>query len=56
VRQALGGDDLVRVQEQERQHCPLLSGAEGDPAAAFVPNLERPKDPELHPASFRNPR
>jgi hypothetical protein len=48
VDQALGADDLVGVQEQDRQRRSLLAGAERDLAVAVLPNLERPEDPELH--------
>ena len=45
--QAAGGDDVVRVQEQERQQRPLLSASELDLACGPL-DLERSEDPELH--------
>ena len=48
VDQAVGSDDLVGVEEQDRQRRSLLAGAERDRAVAVRPNLERPEDPELH--------
>jgi hypothetical protein len=51
VDHTVAGDDLVGVQEQEREHGALPAGAERD-APVAVANLEGSEEPELHPASF----
>ena len=43
----VGRDDLVCVQEQQRQQCPLPPAGEAKPVVS-VHHLERPEDPELH--------
>jgi hypothetical protein len=43
----VGRDGLARVQEQEREQCPLPAAAEGDVPVA-VTHLERSEDPEIH--------
>ena len=49
VDEPLGGDRLVRPQEQQREHGPLVAAAERhDPTA--VDDLERAEDPELQHA------
>src|SRR5436190_23171971 len=47
VDQALARDELVRMQEQDRQDEPLLQPAQRD-RLALVDHLERPEDPVLH--------
>ncbi len=47
VDQPVGGNDLVRVEEEHGEKRTRLEAAEGD-LAAFVPHLERSQDPELH--------
>ena len=44
VNQSFGADDLVRVEEQDRQQGALLDAAEGE-CLALAPNLERSQDP-----------
>ncbi len=50
VDQAIGGDDLVAVKEQNGEHRALLRSAEGD-LTSLPADLERPEDPKLHPRS-----
>jgi hypothetical protein len=52
VDQAVGGDDLVGVQEQHRQKPARLGPAQWE-LTAVVPRLERSQDPELHAARLR---
>ena len=53
VDQPVGWDDLVGVEEQHGEQLTRLRPAQGY-LAAFIPNLERSQDPELHvPASRR---
>ena len=47
VDQAIGGDDLVAVKEQNGEHRALLRSAEGD-LTSLRADLERPEDPKLH--------
>ena len=47
VDQAVGGDDLVRVQQQDRQQRALLDPAERE-RAIVLGHLERAKEPEFH--------
>src|SRR5436190_1337086 len=47
VDQALARDELVRMQEQDRQDEPLLQPSQRD-RLALVDHLERPEDPVLH--------
>ena len=44
--QAIARDDLVGVQEEQREQPPLLGGAERD-RTTLVDDLERPEDAEL---------
>jgi hypothetical protein len=48
VDEAVGRDDLVAMQEQDRQEPPLLGRAEAN-RAPFVDDLQRAKDSEVHP-------
>ena len=52
VDQAVARDDLVRVQEQQREHgsLPLTARAEDGSAAL---HLQRPEDPELERLAVR---
>jgi hypothetical protein len=50
VDQAIGGDDLVAVKEQNGEHRALLRSAEGD-LTSLRADLERPEDPKLHLSS-----
>jgi hypothetical protein len=50
VDQAVGGDDLVRVQEQDREQRPLLGAADVH-LPPVLDDLERAENPELHRAS-----
>ena len=52
IDESVGCDHLVRVQEQEREHGPLLGSAKGK-HGSVVPCLERSKDPELHASAGR---
>jgi hypothetical protein len=47
VDQPVSGDHVVGVEQKQRQKRARLESAQGH-LAAFVPNLERPEDPELH--------
>ena len=47
VDQAVGGDGAVGVEEQHREHRPLLGPPEGD-GQAGVERLEHAQNPELH--------
>ena len=47
VDEPVGGDDLARVEEQEREQRPLIAAAEPN-RRPLVENLERAEDPELH--------
>ena len=47
VDQAVGGDDLIGVQEQVSENRLLPRPAEGD-GVSSLEHLERPEDPELH--------
>ena len=47
VPQPFCRDDLVRVQEQDRQQGSLLRAAERE-ESRFAADLKRPEDPELH--------
>ena len=47
VDQAVGGNDLVRVQEESDEEGALLRAAEPT-LAALVPNLYRPEDAKFH--------
>ena len=46
--QEVAGDDLVRVDEEQRQERTLLRPAQVEQAVVGL-DLERPKNPELHP-------
>ena len=52
VDQPVGGNDLVRVKEEQGEQRARLRSAQGN-LAASVPHLERPQDPELHPTASR---
>jgi hypothetical protein len=45
--EAIARDDLVRVEEEDREGRPLLGSAERDQLVA-VDDLERSQDPEVH--------
>ncbi len=47
VDQPVGGNDLVRVEEENGEKRTRLGPAQGD-LAFSVPHLERSQDPELH--------
>jgi hypothetical protein len=47
VDQAVSRDDLVRVQDQKRQQCTVLSATEEDWTTLDL-DLERPEKPKLH--------
>ena len=51
VDQAIGGDDLPDVQQEDRQHSALLGRTEVDDRPAG-PRLERAEESKLHWASF----
>src|SRR5581483_12237676 len=51
VDQAVEGNRLAGVQQEERQHGPFLRTPDMDPAA-FVPDLERSENAELHAGSI----
>jgi hypothetical protein len=51
VDQSLAGDELIRVQKQNRKDEPLLRPAQRD-RLALVGHLERPEDPVLHQKVF----
>ena len=47
VAEPVRGDDLARVEEQEREQCPLIAACQPNRRPP-VENLERSEDPELH--------
>ena len=47
VHEAIGRDDLVRIQDQQRQERTLPPAAKGNDSIALE-SLERAKDPKLH--------
>jgi hypothetical protein len=53
VDQALGGEPLVGMQEQQRQHGTLLGATERE-HLSLVAGLQRAEDPEVHRAGPYN--
>jgi hypothetical protein len=47
VDDAVDRDDLVSVQEEEREESALTPAAERERLASLIDRLERPKEPEL---------
>jgi hypothetical protein len=46
VDEAIGGDDLIGLEQQQREQAPLLEAAERE-RPALAPDLEWAKDPEV---------
>src|SRR5262245_21378046 len=49
VDQAIGRDDLIRMEQHQSEHGALLAAADVEHALAFE-HLERPQDPKVHHA------
>jgi hypothetical protein len=47
VHEAIGRDDLVRIQDQQRQERTLPAAAKGNDSIALE-SLQRTEDPKLH--------
>jgi hypothetical protein len=52
--QPVGGDDLVGVQQEERQQCALLLPSEVE-RSVVVDHLEGAEQPKLHAMPFSRP-
>jgi len=46
VDEAVGGDDLIGLEQQQREQAPLLEASQRE-GPTLAPDLERAKDPEV---------